>query len=340
MVIRRYRNPPVIAGHYLAALCRASTLAPAPLARLLAEHQIAPARLEHSDYRVPAEQALPLLQALLAQTADPGLGMRLGRQLHLRTHGFLGYAILSSASMGDAIDLLIRYLRTRTTLFELRLFREHEQAVIQIDENLGLGAMQPLMMDALVTLMLVCGEQVSGLPFRGEVRLSYARQPHHDHWPELRHSQLLFESAFNQIRFPRQALRLPIQAPDPQLRQMALQQCEQEMAGLQDPVGLIARVREQLRQRLPQGVTAVDVAQTLGMSERTLRRRLTELGTSYQLLIEQLRRGRAVELLHRGDRSVEAIAAELGYDDPSNFSRAFRRWTGRSPRAYRRQLPT
>lgn len=340
MVIRRYSSPPVIAGHYLAELCRALSIDADRLDSLLQRYRLSLTLLDQPGYLLPAEHGLPLLHNLLTLAPDPGLGLRLGRRLHLRTHGFLGYAILSSATLGEAIDLMIRYLRTRTTLFELRLFREHEHAVIQIDENLGLGPMQPLLIDTLITLMLVCGEQVTGLPFQGEVRLAYSRQPHHAHWPELRHTRVVFDAAFNQVRFSRQALKLSIRHADPRLRDMARQQCEHEMARLQDHGGLIAGVREQLRQRLATGVTATSVAQTLGMSERTLRRRLTELGTSYQLLVEQLRRGRAVELLRRGDLSVDAIAAELGYDDPSNFSRAFKRWTGLSPRSYRQQPPT
>ena len=87
--------------------------------------------------------------------------------------------------------------------------------------------------------------------------------------------------------------------------------------------------------QLAEQVTLETVADALHISPRTLRRRLAELGTSFQMILEQLRRGRAVELLLHSGLSVEQIGSELGYLDPSNFGRAFRRWTGQSPREYR-----
>ncbi len=326
-----------LAGHYLATLCRVIDERDENTDALLRRHQLDLATLEQPGCQLPWSRVLPIFQELLPLAHDYGLGLRLGRQLNLRSHGFLGYAILSSQTIGEAIDLLIRYLRTRTSLFELRLFREHNDAVIQIDEGITLGPLQYLLMDTLITLMMVCGRQVTGRDFNGEIRLSYARQPHHEHWPETAAAHVRFEAAFTQIRFPRTGLQLPISSPDPQLQQMAMQQCEQELSRLHDTGGLIAAVRQQARQHMANNLSIELIANELGMSSRTLRRRLTELGTSYQMIMEQLRRGRAVELLRQTTLSIENIAAELGYDDPSNFGRAFRRWTGLSPSAYRAQ---
>lgn len=330
-------NGPTIAGHYLASLCRLIDDNDELIGRLLKRHQLSLAQLEQTGFQLAWSRALPVFQELLPLAQDPSIGLRLGRQLNLRSHGFLGYAILSSRNIGEAIDLLIRYLRTRISLFEVRLFREHNDAVIQIDEGIALGPLQFLLMDTLITLMMVCGQQVTGLKFAGEIRLAYSRQPHHSDWPETTAATVVFDAAFNQIRFPRKGLLMPIASPDPQLLEMALQQCEQELGRLHDTGGLIAAVRQQAREHMAQDLSVERIAQALGMSSRTLRRRLTELGTSYQMIIEQLRRGRAVELLRQTTLSVEQIASELGYDDPSNFGRAFRRWTSLSPSTYREQ---
>jgi AraC-like DNA-binding protein len=326
-----------IAGHYLATLCRLIDEDGTATSSLLKQHGFSLQTLEHAGFQLPWSRAAILFQALLPLAQDPSIGLRLGRQLNLRSHGFLGYAILSSRNIGEAIDLLIRYLRTRISLFELRLFREHNHAVIQIDEGIALGPLQFLLMDTLITLMMVCGQQVTGHQFAGEIRLAYPRQAHHDTWPETSAATVEFDAAFNQIRFSRQGLNMPITSPDPQLLEMALQQCEQELSRLHDTGGLIAAVRQQAREHMASDLSVEFIAQKLGMSSRTLRRRLTELGTSYQMIIEQLRRGRAVELLRQTSMTVEQIASELGYDDPSNFGRAFRRWTGLSPSAYRQQ---
>lgn len=335
MTLARRSSEETLSGHYLALLCTLYAERGHPPEGLLAGTGLDMTRLEMPDCQVPLALCLQVFANALALDRDPSLGILLGRQLNLRSHGFLGYAILSSRTIGEAADLCIRYFRTRTSLIEIRLFREDDRAVIQLDESVPLGPLGPLLMDALMTLMMVCGRQVTGRDFAGEVRLTQSRQPHHDDWPEVARATLRFDSPFNQIRFPRIGLQLPIAQPDPQLQQMALAQCEAELKRLHDSGGLLAEVRRAAKQHMAAGATLEQTASHLGMSPRTLRRRLTELGTSYQMLIEQLRRGRAVELLLRTTLSVEQIAEALGYQDPSNFGRAFRRWTGLSPRQYR-----
>ncbi|MGB5329605.1 MAG: helix-turn-helix transcriptional regulator [Gammaproteobacteria bacterium] len=91
-------------------------------------------------------------------------------------------------------------------------------------------------------------------------------------------------------------------------------------------------IRERLAVRYP---TIDDIAERLGISVRTLQRRLKASGLSYSELVEQIRHEQACRLLDKPDANMAAIASALGYIDPSSFSRAFRRWTGMSPRVYR-----
>lgn len=335
MTTARRGGEETLSGHYLAMACRHARQRGLPVDAVLAGTGLDEGGLEQPGCQVPLPVCLRLFGNLLCLDRDPGIGLALGRQLDIRSHGFLGYAILSSRSIGEALDLCIRYFRTRTSLFEIRLFREDDMAVVQLDERVPLGPLGPVLLDVLITLMAMGGAQLTGRDFQGVVRLTQSRQPHHDNWPELARATLLFEAAFNQFRFPRIGLQLPVSHPDPQLLQMATAQCEEELKRLHDSGGLLAEVRRLARQHLAGDASLERIAADLGLSERTLRRRLAELGTSYQMLIEQLRRGRAVELLLHSALSVEQIASELGYEDPSNFGRAFRRWTGKSPRAYR-----
>jgi len=83
--------------------------------------------------------------------------------------------------------------------------------------------------------------------------------------------------------------------------------------------------------------TIDDTAHRLGIPVRTLQRRLKEDGLSYSTLVEQARHELACRLLDKPGAKAAAVAKALGYTDPSSFSRAFRRWTGMSPRVYRRR---
>lgn len=345
MTILRHTLEPTLSGHYVLQLLAAlqalgvsceAVLADMPvLLQAVQSAETDAARMAYAEQQVPWSQNLQLMHRANALAPSPLLAIELGRLLNLRSHGFLGYAVLSSRTIGEAIDLSIRYFRTRTSVFALRLFREGDDAVVQLDEAVPLGELQRFFIEALITLMLVCGEQVTGRPFMGELRLNVTKADHHAQWREVRQARVSYDNAFNQIRFPRKGLQLPIAQADAQLLAMATAQCEQEMHRLRDHGGLLPSVKMWLRESVPSNPTLDQAAQAHAMSARTLRRRLSELGTSYQLMLEQLRRGRAVELLLHSDDAVDTIAQALGYGDPSNFGRAFRRWTGLSPRAYR-----
>jgi AraC-like DNA-binding protein len=116
---------------------------------------------------------------------------------------------------------------------------------------------------------------------------------------------------------------------DPAATRLAREQCERELAALGEGAPVVGRVRGLLRDDL--SLSLPDAAKRVSMSPRTLKRRLAEQGTTFTELIDDARRQRALVLLEDRRLTLEAIAAELGYSDTANFSRAFRRWTGRPP---------
>ena len=100
--------------------------------------------------------------------------------------------------------------------------------------------------------------------------------------------------------------------------------------------GVAQQVRVLITQRLAEGAPMATVAGDLGMTERTLRRRLGVEGTSYRALLEEVRESLAAEMLATGRLAVEDVALRLGYAEASSFIAAFRRWTGRTPTAWQR----
>jgi AraC-like DNA-binding protein len=133
------------------------------------------------------------------------------------------------------------------------------------------------------------------------------------------------------VRFPASLLSLPLRSPAPDASG-ALERLRSD-APAEDLAGALRQALESvLPDRLPDMQWAADVANT---SPRTLRRRLRELGLSWSDLVEQTRFDTARHLLETSDLKLRAVAREVGYSDPANFSRAFRRWTGVAPSGYR-----
>lgn len=143
-----------------------------------------------------------------------------------------------------------------------------------------------------------------------------------------------FDQPRNRLLFKRALLDLPLLTADQSTARATRAQCEQALRALQTASTLVERVRRSLLGEDGHVCSARRLARQLGMSECTLKRRLAEQRTSYTQLLDQARRTRALELL-RSSASVEEVSTMLGYSDAANFTRAFRRWTGQSPRALR-----
>jgi AraC-like DNA-binding protein len=219
---------------------------------------------------------------------------------------------------------------------QLETFTDGDMAVMQINELLALGDLAPLIMESLFSSFHFMGEKlVPGLDVIGELRFSY---PEPDYFARMRPVMpvpVYFDCAYNQMRFPVERMQYPLQFADPRLARMAADQCEQEMASIKLPPPLLGQVRRIILGGGGRFPGVEEVAGELHMSSRTLKRKLQQLGTSYQEVLDGLRKGLAVEYLTQSEKTVDEIAMTLGYSDASNFARAFRRWTARSPSDYR-----
>jgi AraC-like DNA-binding protein len=133
------------------------------------------------------------------------------------------------------------------------------------------------------------------------------------------------------------ARALPLIHSDPYLNDLLLKYCEAALAGRRGNVSqLRTKVENAISSLLPHGrVLVEDVARSLGMSERTLARKLSDEGLNFTEILQQLRRGLAVRYLDDRKLHVSKIAWLLGFHEVSAFTHAFKRWTGKTPREMR-----
>lgn len=338
MSSRRKISDAHVAAEYLGLLCQLLENRGIPRVELLAGTGVSPADISEPGRRVPHQAFDKVVRRAWQLTGDTSIGLQLGLAMNIKTHGFLGYAAMSSETLADAIDLAVRYYRTRTTVLDMHFFTEGDTAVLQFDERIALGDLLPFAIDSMAASFFVVRTQLIRGPVpQGEMRLTYAEQPHHTRLREALGDVLRFGCAFNQIRFPASELARRLDYADPQLVRMAAAQCEEELKKLHDEAGLLGEVRRRVKNNLGEDPSLERIADELHMAPRTLRRRLAELGTGFHEIVEQIRRGLAVEHLMAGVHSIDEIAVRLGYSDPSNFGRAFRRWTGMSRTAWREQ---
>lgn len=291
---------------------------------------------ENPDARLSLVQAGQLLYRGLK--LDPALGYEIGLSSNLTTHGFIGFGMMSNPTAQQAIAFGAKFLQLRLPNLSLRLFIEQKQAVIEVAETVSLGAVRECMFDLfLVGIARIAKQMRVGTSMTQtdiELWFDYPEPAYYAAYRK-RLPPARFSMNANQLRFPASYLELPLVAADSATAQLVAQQCERELTLLGYSGDFLARVRALLvneKNGYPDLGTA---AKKLHISSRTLKRRLQERGLSFQVLLDEARKRDSMRLLEDASLSMEQIATRVGYNDPANFTRAFRKWTGLAPSLFR-----
>ncbi|MAR92573.1 MAG: AraC family transcriptional regulator [Pseudomonadota bacterium] len=310
------------------------------LAELLAGTGISLEALKSLEQRLSARQYQALIENALRLDPDPALGFKFGFQLKLSTHGFLGFAAMSAATLGEALELAVKYCRTRFDFFNLHILEQRGKVILQVDPLVEFGPASAFLLESVMasfgTMSInLLGEIPKGVRIRRTCGKPAYFEAMEDWFPQ--RAPVEFEQSANQLIFEQNLMRRPLNLSDPLARQLAEAQCQKELQTIQVEDDLLYRVHRLLKEAEPDYPKLDQVAAQLHLSSRTLKRRLQEQGTSFQALLDRVRMHQARQLLKTSRQSVDAIASALGYSDASNFSRAFRRCEGLTPARYRRQ---
>jgi AraC-like DNA-binding protein len=271
-----------------------------------------------------------------ALTGEPGLGFYLGLSARVSAYGYLGFAALASPTLGEALDLAVRFSPTRTDALALRLSTRGEAASLVIEERAALGAGADVLVLSLLVGLREIAVALTGRTVDDGADVAFPEPAWAARFAHLTRGRMRFGQPAHRIVFPAAALAFPIAFADPGAQQLAREQLEGELAALGLEESASSRVRARLAHERGGFRTLPEIARLLHLSPRTLKRRLADEGTDFTALLDDERRARALLLLRAPGASVAAIADDLGYSDVANFTRAFRRWTGETPTAYRR----
>lgn len=331
---------PAIYGHFLVDLMRGRGLREQDV---LANTGLTLAQLAEHDRYISGQQHAMILSNALRVSQDPSISYEIGLASQLTKHGFIGFGLMSCATLGDALALGQRYLSARVPLFHTNIRQEGDHVVVELQATKPLGDLYEAIFNmALVELCCLFGRLIHGgstpSGWQSEIWVPYAEPSYYARYKG-RLPRFRFNQTSPQIRVPISLLDTPIASANPATVQIAIAQCEQEMALMVNRgTTLSVQVSELFQRHRDQYPDLNTLAQILHMSERTLKRRLQAEGQSYQRLLDATRYQHACDLLHNINLSVEAVAQSLGYQDPANFTRAFRKWSGLSPRDWRRDI--
>ncbi len=283
--------------------------------------------------RVPLRVCEAIVTRALELTREPALAMHLGTQMRLSSHGFLGFAAMTAGSVRAAIEVAVKFASTRTSAIALSFHVEGDMASIALEERVPLGdTLREFVVIALFVGVWQLGQDLTGKPLDGIAECAFPEPAYLRGVPL--GGRMRFDRPANRLVFPAAELELPLRTADPVATRLAIEQCERELAAVVD-ASIVGRVRGALAAN-PDKVPALpELAKELHMSERTLKRKLADRGTTFSAIRDDVLRQRALLLLDNRALSIGEIAAKLGYKEMPSFTRAFRKWTGKTPQAYR-----
>lgn len=276
-------------------------------------------------------------ERVLEHAGNNGLGFEIGLSLPLTSHGSLGMAIMCASSMPEVFDLLSRFWTVQERAVNLSVSTLPEHTCISLHVNLPLGTeIQRVYFECILTVlfrslqMLIGTEKPTGQFFlRGEAQGYVPRFA--DRLPTMLHDSTVW-----QYCIPADVANRKLPMSNPPVLALAVQQCERELALISgDSSHFLAQIQQMLTLGESGYPSQNEVAIKLGVSLRTMRRKLDFWQTSYRELRDMACLRDAICLLDTTDLSVQQIAYRLGYASSGNFARVFRQQTGQTPKAYR-----
>ncbi|MCW5893006.1 MAG: AraC family transcriptional regulator [bacterium] len=328
------RSPTSTFGPWSATILRALAARGLDAGALAARAGIDPAALG-PDARVPRTALNRLWAVAVETTGNPALGLEMPRYTAQTTFHALGYAVLASVTLREAFERIVRHRRLVGDVLELSLVDAGDRYRFHIDVS-----RQPdIPFQAVDAVAALCVRQARALRAPAPcdpLRVAFARPAPRDRAPYDRvfRAPIEFDQPANVVEWTRADLDDPLPTGNAELARGNDEVLVRFLTRLERS-RVATRVQQALLDALPGGAPSkATIARTLGMSTRNLQRHLAAEGTSFSALLADARVSVARTYVEAGRLSVTEIAFVLGFADTSTFSRAFKRWTGMSPRAW------
>jgi AraC-like DNA-binding protein len=304
-----------------------------PVEALLNRVGLTPEVIADPEERLSVRSQVALLDEAAIALKDDHLGFTLARDFEPRELGLLYYVMASSQTLGDALKRVARYSHITNEAVVVG-YREGNRLIISLSysgvpRHLDRHQIEFCMFAGLRLCRVLTGQNLVPQHFW----ISHHRSGANSEMARFVGTTVVFDADTDEFALHANARELPLIHADPYLNALLLKYCEAVEADRRvDTSQLRTRVENAISSLLPHGRVLVDdVARGLGMSKRTLARKLSDEGLNYTEIFQQLRRDLAVRYL--GDRKlhVSKIAWLLGFNEVSAFTHTCKRWTGKTP---------
>lgn len=296
--------------------------------------------LDEPDARIPNARLIELYEEVACRSGDPDFGLHMSEAADLGMFDVFGYTVLNSPNLGEAFRRTMRFYQLWTNGGRLQL----ETTTREVRFRYAVDPSQPPgrhECEFTLAFPVVYANRLTGRNCSPRlVRFQHAKPRQTTEHTRIFKAPVRFNQSWNELVFAPEVLNYPLPAADPHLGSLLVRLAEEQLTKLAPPTTLVEQVEQLIAQALRGGDPSLPVvARQLGLSPRTLQRKLREANTSHQSILDDLRSTFARQYLRNPEFAVCEVAYLLGFSDASVFNRAFRRWTGLSPQEFRRQEP-
>lgn len=294
--------------------------------------------LDQETASVSYPQYARIITNALAATADGAIGLKVGRTVNLAMFGAFGYALMSSRTLKDAADVFLKYQDLPGQLTRISIRRRGPEWVIRFDplypfeDRLLVYAIEEVLSTTYYGMVFLVNRDVDLIA----IDLSYPAPGHAGLYAEMFHCPVRFGAPENRVRVNAHSFDLPVRTANQNVYEYCTRFCDEMLGALTQSDPYIDRIRGLILASPGRFLKTGEMAKELGMSTRSLNRRLEERGTSYKKIVNEVRADLAMRYLEDTNLSIDQIADLVGFAETTTFRKTFKQWTGRSAAQHRK----
>lgn len=307
---------------------------------LLTEADLNPALLESDDGRIHGAQFQTFIRLLCEHSNNPTLGLETGDFVQPGSYSVLGYITMSCATLGEAVARIAPFEKLVGDMGTTALAMAQGSIKLTWNCNYDHPEVRPQVVDNVFASWINYARWLADDTNASPTCVTLKRESpgaglesaYRRRW----NCPVHFGASEDAITLQQELLDTRLRQPDPMLRKTLEAHALSQLASLETGTDLVSRVKHSIQQQLMQGITRQDmVAEDLGITSRTLQRKLSQEGVSYQQLLDEVRQVMAEDYLLNSELSIPDIALRLGYSETTSFHRKFKAVVGKTPGEFR-----
>ena len=305
--------------------------------KLLQEVGLEKADLSNPENRLPQTPVFHLMEQAASLAGDASYGLRLGASLDPRDRGVLGFIVLNSPTLLDAMDNIQRFYKVGREGHDCSVERYGPQVAFRFRvADPALRGLRHTSEYLAATVVRGCRDLTwqSISPVRAE--FIHDEPDDRVEYFKFLGCQVKFGAEWDAVIYAEETTRLPVKGADTKLLEVLEATCQELLGPTPKGRDLVREVRHLIIERLPAGSASINaIAGELGLSSKTLERRLAEQGESFSALLDRTQFNAVTHYLEDPDMGLTQVAYLAGYTESAALVRAFKRWTGETPAKFR-----